>query len=61
MKTSVLSNNSITGPQQASLFPALRGMLRTFLGKLDKIGTAIALGESGDLDGAHALRTKHAK
>lgn len=62
MKTSVLSNNgmsadNISDQQQDSLF----SILRTILSKLDQVGSAIALGEAGDLDGAHALREKHAK
>lgn len=66
MKTSVLSNNgmsadSISGRQQESLFSILRNALRTAINKLDQMGSAIALGEAVDLDGAHALREKHAK
>ena len=34
--------------------------LRAMFFELDRIGTAIAMGEAGDLDGAKALREKHA-
>ncbi len=33
--------------------------LRTLFLKLDQMGSAIALGEAGDLEGAKALRDKH--
>ena len=43
-------------PVPAKMQHALRAMFF----ELDRIGTAIAMGEAGDLDGAKALREKHA-
>ena len=43
------------------LYARLRHVLRAFFMKLDHIGTAIALSEANDLDGAKALRAQHAK
>ncbi len=45
----------------APAFPKLRHALRSLFLRVDQMGTAIALGEAGDLDGAQALREKHAK
>jgi hypothetical protein len=41
------------------VFIQLRKAANALIGKLDQMGTAIALGESGDLDAAHALREKY--
>ena len=66
MKTSSISTGSMTfmhtsHQTQESLFTKLRYVLRAFFMKLDHIGTAIALSEANDLDGAKALLAKHAK
>jgi hypothetical protein len=71
LKTSMLSSDSLTSgsippmhtphQQDETLFSALRRGLRTVFMKLGHMGSAIALGEAGDLDGAHALREQHAK
>ena len=66
MKISSLSTGSMTFMQTshqtyAPLSTRLRHALRAFFMKLDHIGTAIALSEANDLDGAKALLAKHAK
>ena len=43
------------------LFSKVRHALRALFMKLDHIGTAIALSEAHDLDGAKELLAKHAK
>jgi hypothetical protein len=66
MKISSISTGSMTfmhTSHQTSmpLSTRLRHALRSFFMKLDHIGTAIALSEANDLDGAKALLAKHAK
>lgn len=36
----------------------IKGWADAMLKQLDRMGSAIALGEAGDLDGAHELRNK---
>lgn len=64
MKVSSLSAESMmqtadSYSASAPVFIQLRKAANALIGKLDRMGTAIALGESGDLDAAHALREKH--
>ncbi len=51
----VAATNSAPDPVLAQL----RVAISTLLAQLDRVGTAIALGEAGDLDGAHALRDQN--
>lgn len=43
-----------------SVVSQLHQTARTFFSKLDQMGSAIAIGESGDLDRAQDLREKYA-
>jgi hypothetical protein len=42
-----------------SFLQAVRRMASSLLKIFDRIGTSIALGESGDLEAAHAFRSKN--
>ena len=44
--------------ENASILNAAQHAFKVLLNTLDHIGTAIALGESGDLEAAHAYREK---
>ena len=64
MKTSSVTSSSIAhtlnSDYEAAPFPqAALNALMDFIKTLDHIGTAIALGESGDLEAAHAYREKN--
>lgn len=64
MKISSISSDSMASMHpslhtQESLFSTLQHTLRSLFMKLDHMGTAIALGEAGDLEGAKALREKN--
>ncbi len=66
MKISSISNGSMASMYTSHQaheprFTKVRHALRAFFMKLDQIGTAIALSEAGDLDGAKVLLAKHAK
>lgn len=45
--------------ESSSLFSPLRKAMDALQYRLNQMGTAIALGEAGDLDGAHAWREQH--
>ena len=65
MKVSSLSgspmNSGIYLDQQSKQFlPATKRKIASVLKAINHIGTSIALGESGNLDAAHAFRTKEA-
>jgi hypothetical protein len=64
MKISSISNNgmaSMYASHQAHEPLFENNALHRFFEKLSQIGSAIALAEAGDLDGAKALRNEHAK
>ena len=66
MKISSISNDGMPFMQTSHhvhkpIFTKVRHALRAFFMKLDHIGTAIALTEAHDLDGAKELLAKHAK
>jgi hypothetical protein len=48
-------------PSHSSLFGAIRSGMKNLFKLLDQMGTAIALGENGDLEGAKKLRDKYAQ
>lgn len=61
MKTDTLISDSplhTPGSNQETGSP-LGNAARALYSVLNKMGTAIALGEAGDLDGAHAWREQH--
>ena len=63
MKVSSLTNGAIlhtlnADDDAAPFFQAAQNLSRTLLKTFDRMGTSIALGESGDLDAAHEYRTK---
>ncbi|HEU0187601.1 MAG TPA: hypothetical protein VFR06_06890 [Gallionellaceae bacterium] len=43
----------------SSPFSPLRNAMKALYDRLNQMGTAIALGEAGDLDGAHVWREQH--
>jgi hypothetical protein len=45
--------------ESPSLFAPLRNAVHALYSRLNQMGTAIALGEAGDLNGAHAWREQH--
>lgn len=66
MKVSSLSGNSIesdlyTEHQPVALLLVVKRKLMAILKFVDHIGTAIALGEKGDLEAAHDFRAKELK
>jgi len=63
MKASSLSNSSIeplfvSDYEADSFLTTVQRMANSLVKLLDRIGTSIALGESGDLEAAHAFRRK---
>ena len=65
MKTTSISSVTlaqaiISAHDTTHAFHSLRNMTHAVYMFIDHIGTSIALGESGDLDAAHAYRKKHA-
>lgn len=66
MKVSSISSNPVeTGifPDQQSqpFMQSVRHGLSSILKVVDRIGTSVALGESGDLDAAHEFRIKQSR
>ncbi|HEY6096136.1 MAG TPA: hypothetical protein VIU93_14395 [Gallionellaceae bacterium] len=64
MKTdSLFSDSPLHVPgsnhESGSPFSSLGNAARALYSRLNQMGTAIALGEAGDLDGAHAWREQH--
>jgi hypothetical protein len=65
MKAPSISSNSLNSDliennQGSPLFQNVKQLVLSFFKTLDRIGTAIALGESGNLEAAHDFREKHA-
>lgn len=63
MKVSSISGNPLESGliptnQDSSLLQAAQGYLASLFKTIDRIGTAIALGEKGDLEAAHQFRVK---
>lgn len=66
MKVSSLSSNQVESgifPDQQSqpFLKSARSGLSSILKVIDRIGTSVALGESGDLDAAHEYRIKESR
>ena len=64
MKTTSISSGTIeqsfiAAHETAHLLHVLQSMAKTTLSIFNRIGTAIALGESGDLDAAHEFRKQN--
>lgn len=64
MKTDTLISDSPlhtpgSNQEAGSAFSSLGNAARALYSALNQMGTAIALGEAGDLDGAHAWREQH--
>lgn len=55
---SSMKSGGLDAHQSNSLFQFVHRKLTSFIKVLDRIGTAIALGEKGDLDAAHEFRSK---
>lgn len=64
MKVSSISEHSLetgylTAHQGKTAFNAVQKMISALLSAINQIGTAIALGEKGDLDAMHHFRTEN--
>jgi hypothetical protein len=66
MRTSSIPSDEMVSIQASqfahmSLLDTLHRVLDSLYTQIDRIGTAIALGEANDLEGAQSLREKYAK
>jgi len=53
-----LETNFIPAHQSNSLFDTVQSQVTTLMKTISRIGSAIAIAEKGDLEGAHKLRTE---